>query len=129
MQNTGINIDEAISSSDEVVVPTVDNTVEEEVPVIPNDEKKIEEYLDTHDIPDPDLMIRTSGELRLSNYLLWQLAYAEFYFTDVLWPDFNEQEFDKAMVALLKKEKVMDKAPENRWMHQDDKILIYTDRG
>lgn len=45
-------------------------------------------FLDTHDIPDPDLLIRTSGELRLSNYLLWQLAYTEFYFTDVLWPDF-----------------------------------------
>ena len=53
------------------------------------DEKLFEAYLDTHDIPDPDLMIRTSGEQRLSNYLLWQLAYSEFYFTDVLWPDFT----------------------------------------
>lgn len=54
-------------------------------------------YLDTHDIPDPDLLIRTSGELRLSNYLLWQLAYSEFYFTDVLWPDFTKEELEKAM--------------------------------
>ena len=54
-------------------------------------------YLDTHDIPDPDLMIRTSGEQRLSNYLLWQLAYAEFYFTDVLWPDFTKEELAKAI--------------------------------
>ena len=57
----------------------------------------IERYLDTHDIPDPDLLIRTSGEQRLSNYLLWQLAYAEFYFTDTLWPDFNKKELEKAV--------------------------------
>ncbi len=54
-------------------------------------------YLDTKDIPDPDLMIRTSGEQRLSNYLLWQLAYSEFYFADVPWPDFNEEELKKAI--------------------------------
>ena len=54
-------------------------------------------YLDTNDIPDPDLMIRTSGEQRLSNYLLWQLAYSEFYFTDVLWPDFSKEELVKAI--------------------------------
>lgn len=57
----------------------------------------IERYLDTHDIPDPDLLIRTSGEQRLSNYLLWQLAYTEFYFTDVPWPDFNKAELEKAI--------------------------------
>lgn len=56
-----------------------------------------ERYLDTHDIPDPDLLIRTSGELRLSNYMLWQLAYTEFYFTDVLWPDFTKKELEKAI--------------------------------
>lgn len=60
-------------------------------------EDKIADYLDTKDIPDPDLMIRTSGEQRLSNYLLWQLAYAEFYFTDTLWPDFNKKELEKAV--------------------------------
>ena len=53
--------------------------------------------LDTDGIPDPDLMIRTSGELRLSNYLLWQLAYSEFYFTDVPWPDFKKEELVKAI--------------------------------
>ena len=56
-----------------------------------------ESYLDTHGIPDPDLMIRTSGEQRLSNYLLWQLAYSEFYFTDVPWPDFTKAELVKAV--------------------------------
>ncbi len=61
------------------------------------DESIFESYLDTHDIPDPDLMIRTSGEQRLSNYLLWQLAYSEFYFTDVPWPDFTKEELVKAI--------------------------------
>lgn len=61
------------------------------------DEACIERYLDTYDIPDPDLLIRTSGEKRLSNYLLWQLAYTEFYFTDVLWPDFTKEELMKAI--------------------------------
>lgn len=61
------------------------------------DETVYESYLDTHGIPDPDLMIRTSGEQRLSNYLLWQLAYSEFYFTDVPWPDFTKEELVKAV--------------------------------
>ena len=61
------------------------------------DEKLFENYLDTRGIPDPDLLIRTSGEKRLSNYLLWQLAYTEFYFTDVLWPDFTKEELKKAI--------------------------------
>lgn len=61
------------------------------------DETVFESYLDTHGIPDPDLMIRTSGEQRLSNYLLWQLAYSEFYFTDVPWPDFTKEELEKAV--------------------------------
>ena len=56
-----------------------------------------ERYLDTADIPDPDLLIRTSGEVRLSNFLLWQLAYTEFYFPEVLWPDFNKEELWKAV--------------------------------
>ena len=60
-------------------------------------ESMFAEYLDTKDIPDPELMIRTSGEQRLSNYLLWQLAYSEFYFTDVLWPDFTKEDLVKAI--------------------------------
>ncbi len=63
----------------------------------PVSENTISGYLDTAGIPDPDLMIRTSGELRLSNYLLWQLAYSEFYFTDVPWPDFKKEELVKAI--------------------------------
>lgn len=60
-------------------------------------EEKISDYLDTKGLPDPDLLIRTSGEERLSNYLLWQLAYTEFYFTDVPWPDFDKAEFVRAI--------------------------------
>lgn len=60
------------------------------------DAQMFDAYLDTHEIPDPDLLIRTSGEMRISNFLLWQLAYTEFYITDVLWPDFNKEELTKA---------------------------------
>lgn len=63
----------------------------------PVSEDTISGYLDTAGLPDPDLMIRTSGELRLSNYLLWQLAYSEFYFIDVPWPDFKKEELVKAI--------------------------------
>ena len=62
-------------------------------------------YLDTADLPDPDLLIRTSGEQRLSNYLLWQLAYSEFYFTDTPWPDFDEAELKKAIAAYQNRER------------------------
>lgn len=62
-------------------------------------------YLDTAQIPDPDLLIRTSGELRLSNYLLWQLAYSEIYITDCLWPDFNMDELKKAIVQYNNRER------------------------
>ena len=60
-------------------------------------EEKLASYLDTAGMPDPDLLIRTSGEIRLSNYLLWQLAYSEIYVTDCLWPDFNREELLKAI--------------------------------
>ena len=62
------------------------------------DEKKFSSFLDTKNIKDPDLLIRTSGEFRLSNFLLWQLAYSEIYITDVLWPEFNENELYKAIL-------------------------------
>ena len=60
-------------------------------------EEVISKNLDTADIPDPDLMIRTSGEQRLSNYLIWQLAYAEYFFTDTLWPDFGQTDLEEAI--------------------------------
>ena len=63
------------------------------------DEQMFSRYLDTADTPDPDLMIRTSGELRTSNFLPWQLAYSEFYFADCLWPDFDDKQLDLALAA------------------------------
>jgi len=68
-------------------------------------EKTIRAHLYAPDVPDPDLMIRTSGELRLSNFLLWQLSYAELYFTDVLWPDFREEHFRAALEEYARRER------------------------
>lgn len=68
-------------------------------------EEMISKSLDTAGLPDPDLMIRTSYELRISNYLLWQLAYAEFYFTEVPWPDFDEKELQKAVEAYQQRDR------------------------
>lgn len=69
------------------------------------DPDKFEKFLDTAGIPDPDLFIRTSGEMRISNYLLWQLAYTELFFTDVLWPDFTELNLVEAMEEFSKRER------------------------
>ena len=68
-------------------------------------EELFEEYLDTKGIPAPDLLLRTSGEQRLSNFLLWQLAYSEFYFTDVYWPDFSKEELMRACEAYGKRDR------------------------
>lgn len=67
--------------------------------------KHIEQNLTTNKFPDPELMIRTSGEHRISNFLLWQLAYTEFYFTDILWPDFRKDEFFKAIISYQSRER------------------------
>ncbi len=69
------------------------------------DEAMIKRYLYTADFPDPDLIIRTGGERRLSNFLLWQAAYAELYFTPVLWPDFNRDEMEKALIDYSKRQR------------------------
>lgn len=68
-------------------------------------EETIQQQLDTAEIPDPDLLIRTSGELRLSNFLLWQCAYTEFYITDIYWPDFNKAELEKAIDSYNKRDR------------------------
>ena len=69
------------------------------------DENVFSQYLMTKGIPDPDLVIRTSGESRISNFLLWQLAYAELYFTETLWPDFSKQEMEKAIAFFSSRER------------------------
>ncbi len=100
--NGGLNFQIAINyGSRDEIIRAVKKLVKDckENRLLPEeiDEQVFGGYLDTHDIPDPDLLIRTSGELRLSNYLLWQLAYTEFYFTDVPWPDFTKEELAKAI--------------------------------
>ncbi len=69
------------------------------------DEAAFSGYLDSAGVPDPELIIRPSGELRLSNFLLWQCAYSEFYYTDTLWPDFDEAEIDRAVAAYQKRDR------------------------
>lgn len=100
--NTGLHFQIALNygSRDEMrraVKSIAQKAVQGEVSVEEISEELIANELDTAGIPDPDLMIRTSGEQRISNYLLWQLAYAEFYFTPVPWPDFNKEELKKAI--------------------------------
>ncbi|KGX88414.1 isoprenyl transferase [Pontibacillus litoralis] len=100
--NTGLILNFALNygSRDEIM-----HAVTSIVQDVQNGERKMEElnedvfesYLYTCGLPDPDLLIRTSGEQRLSNYLLWQLAYTEFWFTDVLWPDFDENLYERAI--------------------------------
>ncbi len=68
-------------------------------------EKVFRQYLYTVDIPDPDLIIRTGGEMRMSNFLIWQSAYAEIYFTPILWPDFGKKEIDKALIAYSQRQR------------------------
>ncbi len=75
-------------------------------------EDTFEKYLTTYGVPDPDLMIRTSGELRISNFLLWQLAYTELYFTEILWPDFGKNEFCNAIIEYQKRERRFGKTGE-----------------
>ena len=96
--NTGLNFQIAINyGSRDEIIRAFRNITKEGIEPEQITEELLERYLDTHDIPDPDLLIRTSGEQRVSNYLLWQLAYSEFYFTDVPWPDFSPEELRKAV--------------------------------
>jgi undecaprenyl diphosphate synthase len=76
------------------------------------DETIINQHLYTHNLPDVDLLIRTSGEHRISNFLLWQIAYAELYFTDVLWPDFREENLYEAIISYQKRERRFGKTSE-----------------
>ncbi|KSV60659.1 isoprenyl transferase [Acetivibrio ethanolgignens] len=109
-ENTGLNFQVALNygSRDEILRAVKKILTDYEDGRITKeelDEEGFSDYLDTAGIPDPDLLIRTSGELRLSNYLLWQLAYTEFYFTDVLWPDFDKKELEKAIDYYNKRER------------------------
>jgi undecaprenyl diphosphate synthase len=98
--NTGLNFNIAFNYGGRTeIVDAVRRIITEGVPADKIDEKVFSSYLYTSGLPEVDLLIRTGGELRVSNFLIWQAAYSEYYFSDVLWPDFNEQEVDKALLA------------------------------
>jgi undecaprenyl diphosphate synthase len=96
--NTGLIVTTALSyGGREEIVNAVKKITEKGISAESIDDSVVESNLYTVGIPDPDLIIRTSGEMRLSNFLLWQSAYAEFYFTDILWPDFGRDQFMSAI--------------------------------
>ena len=114
-ENKGLNFTIAINygSRDEIIraIRKMATDVKDgKVDIGSINESMFSEYLDTKGVPDPDLLIRTSGEERLSNYLLWQLAYTEFYFTDCLWPDFDKNELLKAVEVYTKRDRRFGKA-------------------
>jgi undecaprenyl diphosphate synthase len=95
------------------VVKKISNKVKNNIISIDSiDDSIINEHLYTHNLPDVDLLIRTSGEHRISNFLLWQIAYSELYFTDVLWPDFKEQNLHEAIISYQKRERRFGKTSE-----------------
>jgi len=108
--NTSMVLNLALSyGSREEIVNTIKNiskkVVNKQLLIEEIDEKIINNHLYTFTLPDVDFLIRTSGEKRISNFLLWQIAYAEFYFTDVLWPDFRKEDFFKAIVEYQNRER------------------------
>ena len=108
--NTGLNFTIAINYGGRDEITRAVKKIAADVKagkINPDDitEQTITDNLDTRELPDPDLLIRTSGEQRLSNYLPWQLAYTEFYFTDTYWPDFNKEELIKAFEKYNKRER------------------------
>lgn len=108
--NSGLNLTIAINyGSRDEMLRAVRRMVEDgragKLEVSEIDEACFASYLDTRGLPDPDLLIRTSGEQRLSNYLLWQLAYSEFYFTETAWPDFHKEELVEAIEAYNRRDR------------------------
>lgn len=104
--NTGLNFSFAFSYGGRTeIVDAVRRLIAEGIPAEKIDEKLFNSYLYTADLPEVDLVIRTGGELRVSNFLIWQAAYSEYYFTDVLWPDFDKKEIDKALLAYSQRQR------------------------
>ena len=98
--NTGMTLSFAFNYGGRIeILDAVRRLIAEGIPPQNIDEKSFNSYLYTTGLPDVDLVIRTGGELRISNFLLWQAAYSEYYFTNVLWPDFDEKEVDKALLS------------------------------
>ncbi len=103
--NTGSNLIVMLNYSGRWDIMQACNRFIKEHPMEEISEEQMAHYLSTEGIPEPDLLIRTSGEQRISNYMLWQMAYTEFYFTEVLWPDFRKEEFKKALEAFSNRER------------------------
>ena len=102
--NTGVNLNIAFNyGSRDEITNAVKQIVKEGINPEDITEKLISQHLYTKDIPDPDLLIRTGGEKRISNYLLWQLAYSELYVTDAYWPEFDKNELSKAIIEFEKR--------------------------
>ncbi len=111
--NTGLSLVLALSySSRWEITEAVRKAVANGVALEAIDENYVSSLMTTHEIPDPDLLIRTSGELRISNFLLWQLAYSELYFTDVCWPAFTKEELYKAVIDYQGRERRFGKTSE-----------------
>ena len=115
--NTHMTLTLALSygSREEIVtaIKTISEKVKNNIISIDTiDDSIINEHLYTHDLPDVDLLIRTSGEHRISNFLLWQIAYAELYFTDILWPDFKKENLYEAILSYQKRERRFGKTSE-----------------
>ena len=115
--NTGTTLVLALSYSSRWEITRAARQLAEEVleqKINPNDitEAMVSDHLTTKNIPDPDLLIRTGGEKRISNFLLWQLSYAEFFFTDVFWPDFREEELYEAILYYQQRERRFGKTSE-----------------
>lgn len=115
--NTGTTLVLALSYSSRWEITRAARQLAQEVleqKINPNDitEAMVSDHLTTKDIPDPDLLIRTGGEKRISNFLLWQLSYAEFFFTDVFWPDFREEELYEAILYYQQRERRFGKTSE-----------------
>ena len=116
-KNTGLTLVLALSHSSrwEIVeaVKTIATKVKaEELAIEDITESVISQSLTTKEIPDPDLIVRTSGELRISNFLLWQVAYSEFFFTDIHWPDFRKVHFFEAILDYQRRERRFGKTGE-----------------
>ena len=103
--NTGTQLIVMLNYSGKWDIVQACNRFKNEHPDEPITEESVARYLSTAGVPDPDLMIRTSGEERISNYMLWQTAYTEFYFTPVLWPDFRKPDFRKALEVYSQRER------------------------
>jgi len=104
--NTGMTLSFAFNYGGRIeILDAVRRLIAEGIPPQNIDEKSFNSYLYTTGLPDVDLVIRTGGELRISNFLLWQAAYSEYYFTDVLWPDFDKKEVEEALLSYSQRQR------------------------